>query len=241
MDLERCPKCGSDWQGGDICRKCRFVPIGAGLDKLPKKKKRKARRYVEPGSSRGLLLTLFLGLSAYGTYAYQPWKDDWELVRAMFGQGRHHSLDGEWEIVRTLVVGKASKPVLANLRVSKGALGFSKKGTVKWTLERGTAKTVGLGNFAVAGRDVAITGLKVSPALAGTLPSAVKLSLAWMGPDSLVATTGGGEAIYLRRRKKSNGLVRMMRMGVKPSEVEIPGQMRGVVATMQGNLDSAGE
>ncbi|MGV3615407.1 MAG: hypothetical protein ACO1SV_08760 [Fimbriimonas sp.] len=238
MDLDRCPKCGAAWQGGDACRNCRFVPIGAGLDKLPKKKKRKARRYVEPGSSQGLLLTIFVGVIAFGSYRYQPWKDDWEMMRALVGQGRRHSVVGEWEVVKTMTVKKSGDRLIGNQPIQKGTLAFSKKGTVSLTLVRGKAKSVGAGKYAVTGQLVAMNDIKVTASAAGPLPGKMNLRLAWTGPDTLVAANGS-EAIYLRRLRQANPIAKLMQMGLKPGNAEAPGAMRGVIATMQKNLDQA--
>lgn len=238
MDLERCPKCGDAWMGGEKCRKCGFVPIGAGLDKLPKKKKKRARRYVEPGSARGLLTFAVLGLGGYACFAYQPWRDDWELVRALFGQGRHHSVEGDWEIVKTLEF-KKGKSVIASTKPSKGTLKFTKDGSVKIDLQRGQRKTAGQGKYLVAGHLLAMNGLKASASEVGPLPTSLKMNLAWTGPNTLVASCNGAEAIYLRRHSKGNPLVRLMQMGLKPQKGEVPGQMRGVIATMQNNVNQS--
>lgn len=238
MDLDRCPKCGTAWQGGDVCRNCRFVPIGAGLDKLPKKKKKKARRYVEPGSAQPLLLTVFIGLIAFGGYRYQPWKDDWEMIRAMMGQGRRHSVVGEWEVVKSVMVKKDKDHLIGSRPIQRGTLTFSKVGTVKLNLTRGPAKTSAVGKYEVSGQLVAMNGIRTSESGAGSIPSGLKYKLAWTGPNSVVATDGG-EAIYLRRKSQSNPIARLMQMGIKPGNAEVPGAMRGVIATMQNNVDQA--
>lgn len=238
MDLERCPKCGNDWTGGKKCFKCGFVPIGADLDKYKTRKKKKAGKYVEPGSSRGLLTIGALGLATYLTVSVQPWKDDWEFVRALFGQGRHHSVVGEWEIVKTLEM-KKGKAVIAAVKPSKGTIKFTKDGKVNIDLIRGDRKTAGQGKYLVAGQLVAMNALQASASEVGPLPSSLKLNLAWTGPDSVVAACNGAEAIYLRRHPQGNPLVRLMRMGLKPDKAEAPGQMRGVIATMQDNVNKS--
>ena len=236
MDLERCPKCGNAWQGGDKCRNCGFVPIGAGLDKLPKRKKKRVRKYVEPGSSRGLLITIFLGVSAYGTYAYQPWKDDWELVRSWFGQGRHHSVIGEWQIVKSVAVVK-DKSLIAGRGIDKGTMKFSDKGRVDFDLQKGEEKTAASGLYSVQGILVAMNGVQTTASGAGGMPSNLNMSLHWTGPDALVAAYNGSEAIFLKRHPKGNPLAQLLQMGLKPGKSEGPGQIRGVIATMQKNVD----
>ncbi|AIE86365.1 hypothetical protein OP10G_2997 [Fimbriimonas ginsengisoli Gsoil 348] len=223
--------------GGDKCRSCGFVPVGAGLDKLPKKKKKRNRKYVEPGSARGLLVTLALGMAGVGAWVFKPWEDDWELVRSLFGQGRHHSVVGEWEIVKTLEI-KKGKSVFAANRVNKGTLKFSKDGSVKLAFQRGGGKTDAQGKYLVSGRLVAMNSIQASEAQAGILPTSMKLDLSWTGPDSVVASCNGAEAIYLRRHPEGNPLVQLLRMGLKPQKADSPGAMRGSLSTMQTNDQS---
>lgn len=230
MDLDRCPKCGAEWQGGEICRSCRFVPVGAGLADQPKKKKRKARKYVEPGSSGPFLTFCLVGLLAFGTYKTQPWKDDWELIRALIGQGRRHSLVGDWEVTKSLVVKKAGTPMKPGTHLK-----FSKKGKVKLSLQKGVATSAAEGEYAVTGQKVAMRELRSTATNAGAMPSQLEMKLAWTGPDTMVAATGS-EAIYMRREKKDNPLARFMQMGIKPGKAEVPGQMRGVISSMQDNV-----
>ena len=183
MDLERCPKCGNKWVGGfEKCMECGFVPIGAGLKNAPKKKKKRNGKYVEPGSARGLLVFVLLGLIGFGCFRYQPWNDDWEMVRAMFGQGRHHDLVGEWEIVRTYKINKDKPAVLGAPGVKPGTMNFSKKGSVKMVFKAQGEKAVADGRFVVDGQLVAVNAVKSGSALLA-LPSSMKMKLAWSGPN----------------------------------------------------------
>lgn len=231
MDLDRCPKCGAEWQGGEICRSCRFVPVGAGLEAQPKKKKRKAKRYVEPGSTGPFLTYALLGLIGFGMYRIQPWKDDWEFVRALAGQGRRHSLVGDWEVTKSLSVKQSPAPVSAGTHVK-----FNKTGKVKMSLVKGAAKSAAEGEYSVTGQQVAMKEIHTTQTNAGAMPNELSMKLAWTGPDSMVAATDSA-AIYMRREKQGNPLARFMQMGIKPGSAEVPGQMRGVISTMQSNVD----
>jgi len=240
MDLERCPRCGVAWSGGEKCRKCGFVPIGAGLQKPPKKKKRRHGKYVEPGSARGLLATILLGAIGYGAYAYQPWQDDWEMVRGWFGQGRHHSVVGDWEILKTVTL-KKDKAVLSDYDRDKGKLSFSKGGKLTIDLMHGDDQTEGTGSYLVNGLDVVVSKLTASEAAAGALPPTLKLNLSWNGPDSIVATCNGSEAIFLRRMRFGASLVGFERMGVTAIKNSASGELRGIIGNVKEPSDGKGE
>lgn len=239
MDLDHCPRCGSKWSGGDFCPNCKFVPIGAGLKHVPKKKKRKAK-YVEPGSSRGLFSFVLVGLLGFGAYRYQPWKDDWEIVRAMFGKGRHHSLVGEWEVVKTVAVAK-QQGFVARDSVQKGMMKFSDKGLVTMNLVHSESETDASGMYKVDGITVAMEGLRSTGDASDPIPTSVNMNLAWVGNDNVIAMDKT-EAIYLHRRKTTgNGsLLKFMQMGLrkgeKPDAGQAPAEMRGVIGDMKRSI-----
>jgi hypothetical protein len=237
MDLERCPKCGNAWIAGiEKCRQCGFVPIGAGLKNAPKQKKRKAGKYVEPGSARGLLTTIFVGLLAFGCYRYKPWADDWEMVRVMLGQGRRHSIVGEWEIVKTLTVEKGKPAVLSQSNIRSGSINFSKQGDVKMVFQTPGVDAVAKGRYVVSGQLVAMNAMRSDEALAG-IPSSMRMQLSWTGPDQVLASMGG-EVVYMRRRDTKNPLVSLMKVGLTGDTKggQAPGAMRGVVSQMESQL-----
>jgi hypothetical protein len=93
-----------------------------------------------------------------------------------------------------------------------------------------------VGLYAVKGQLVALNDLKPSAAEAGALPAKMELKLAWTGPDTFVASNEG-QALYMRRHTPGNPIVRLMQMGLKPGKAEAPGAMRGVIATMQNNVN----
>jgi hypothetical protein len=239
MDLERCPKCGNRWVAGyERCMECGFVPIGAGLKNAPKKKKKKAGKYVEPGSSRGFLLTCLLGLLAWGTYHYKPWEDDWELVRAMFGKGRRHSIVGDWKVTRTRTLSKDKPGVLSQPGLKPGLMQFSKQGSVKMIFSAAGAKTVASGQYVVDGQRLAMNGVK-SPSSTFGLPKHLQMSLGWNGPDEVVAMLGT-EAVWLSRTNKKGGIMDLMKLGLsKGKKGEVPGELKNVFGKMGEQLDAA--
>ncbi len=209
MDLERCPKCGNRWVAGlEKCMGCGFVPIGAGLKAAPRKKRR-IGKYVEPGSARSLFTFVLVGLLVFAGYRYQPWNDDWEMVHALLGNPRHHSLIGEWEVVRTFKINKDKPPVLSQAGVKTGTLNFSKKGDVKMVFKPQGEKATANGMFVVDGTMVAVNRVQ-SGSASLALPSAMKMKLAWSGPNQLIASVGS-EALYMRRLGNSNPLLKLMK------------------------------
>ncbi len=241
MDLDRCPKCGLPWSGGDFCSACQFVPIGVGLDKIPKKKKRKNRRYVEPGSSRGLLTVIFLGLSTFGCIKYQPWKDDWELVKGLMGQGKHHSLVGEWQVTKTVTV-KQDQAWVGRDSVKKATVNFTEKGGVKINLFRDEAQVVADGKYEQKGIKVAMRDVRSTGDATNSIPTVIDMNLAWQDNDTVIVMDKS-QAIYLHRKKSKNSLLTFMQMGLrkdaKADDGKIPGQMRGVIGNMKRQMAEA--
>jgi len=220
--------------GGEFCPNCKFVPIGAGL-KPGQKKKKKKHRYVEPGSSRGFLLFIFIGLVAFGSLRYQPWKDDWELVRALFGKGRHHSLVGEWEVVKTIAINK-QQGMVARDNVEKGSFKFTPKGSVSFDLMHPQSQTSASGKYEVEGTLIALKDLRTTGDTSEDIKSVINMNLAWSGNDNVIAMDKT-EAIYLKRRKTGSSLSKFMQMGLKPGEKpddgKVPSEMRGVIGDMK--------
>jgi hypothetical protein len=226
MDLDRCPRCGGEWDGGDICPNCQFVPIGVGLNKPEKgrtaKKKKKYKRYVEPGSANGLLSIVLFGLLGFSAYKYQPWQDDWEMVRSLFGQGRHHSIVGEWEVVKTLAVSKQDR-IIARQNVQKGSFNFSRDGGVKIELLNEESQTSAAGTYLVDGTQIALRGLQVTGETSDAIPQNVSFNLAWTSSDDVVAMDKT-EAIFLHRRKAKGALATFMQVDLKEGEKLDPGK-----------------
>ena len=243
MDLDRFPRCGGEWvRGAEKCPFCQFVPIGAGL-KAPtaaeeKKKKKKYRRYAEPGSSKGFLSLIFLGLIGYGAVRYQPWQDDWEMIRSLFGQGRHHSLVGNWEVVKT-VASEGEQGLVARDNVKKGLIEFSDKGKVTFSLVHPQSETKASGTYLVSGTQLAFKGLEGSGDGADQFPASLNMSLAWTGADDVVAMDKT-EAIYLHRKKSNVSLSTFMQVGLKKKggeELKDAPELRGIFGDVKREAD----
>jgi hypothetical protein len=148
------------------------------------------------------------------------------------GQGRHHSVVGEWEIRKAVVVQKDKAPFNA----AKGKLHFSDKGLLAIDLESNDDKTTGEGTYAVTGPLVLVNGLTSTASGAGGLPPTMKMRLSWQGADRLVALVDGGEALFMTRHPKGNPLVSMFQMGLRHDKEAIPGEMRGIISTMKDKV-----
>lgn len=216
MDLGHCPKCGVEWEGGDRCTACGFVPIGAGLDKLPKKKKRKAKKYVEPGSWTGTLVFLFIAITGGGLYMYQPWREDWAVVRMLLGQGRPRSVLGSWEITKTVNM-NPGQPVLVAKRTDRGGLKFENGGAMSMRLgtKQDQDRLQVKGKYEITGRKLLVSNLEPEGSNAYQFPDKVPVNLTWMGPDNFIANVNQKEMIYARRKAKSGSYIEMLRMGFR--------------------------
>jgi hypothetical protein len=201
------------------------------LAAAPKKKRRKIK-YREPGSATGFLSFAFLAVCGFGSVKYQPWTDDWEFFRSLLGQGRHHSIRGEWEVIRSLVLSKKSESLLAKNGIDHGMFSFDGK-SVSVSMLKGEAETKAKGSYEVQGELLTVRGLVPVGESAGTLPRMFVMKLAWNGPETLIAQIPGREALYLRR-KSGGELTKFFSMGMKPgSKNAIPGEMRGIIAEME--------
>ena len=220
MDLEICPKCGINWNRWNRCPSCGFVPIGVGLDKLPKKKRKRVRKYVEPGSGRGFLTTMLLFSIGTFAYMYKPWEDDWELMRRMVGQGRYHSIVGKWQISKSITHKINGESLFGHPNIDKAVIQFTKSGVLKMVVAKNENMSQASGQYEQKGLKLLVD------ALAGDtptpLPNTLSANLAWVGADMCVANIKGHETIYLRRRKKS---VADSTMAQKFSNLDIPKSM----------------
>ncbi len=238
MDLGRCPRCGADWPTGlERCNKCGYVPIGAGV-KAEKKPRRRVGKYVEPGSSRGFVFICLFGVLAFGCWKYHPWENDWALVRYWMGQGRVQDVRGEWDVVKSVAVKPSASALVAN-KYSGGRLKFSEKENFSISLRSGEKSQDGAGRYRTDGRLVHVESLKPTDGSA-QLPTNFSMTLTWTGPDMAMGAIGGNEILYLRRKKKDQGLLKMFRFGLKPdADTKVPGAMRGIIANMKDQMDKA--
>lgn len=138
------------------------------------------------------------------------------MVRALFGKGRHHSLVGEWEVVKTITINK-QQGIVARDNVEKGTFKFTKQGSVTFNLMHPQSETTATGTYLVDGTMVAMKGLHTSGDTSEEIQSAINMNLAWTGNDNVIALDKT-EAIYLRRHKVGNPLIRFMQMGLRKEE-----------------------
>jgi hypothetical protein len=238
MDLGSCPKCGGAWVVGDErCRHCRYEAIGAGLSRLPKKKK-KYRRYIEPGGSAPFLTLVLAGLLGFGAYKYQPWNDDWEAFRALFSIGRHHSLKGTWDVVETMRYQDAKKNVFSQQNVAKGSMTFDGKETVKVDVQVGDDWAEAKGHYLVDGVNVKLAGLKPTHESDVAIPRNISLSLAWSGPNQFLASISDNDVLYMRR-KGAVSLAKLIHMQLTKAAKTNPNGLRGIIAALQKQAGEA--
>ncbi|WP_309717824.1 hypothetical protein [Armatimonas sp.] len=238
MDLGTCPRCGAEWRKGiERCYKCGYVPIGAGV-KAEKKARKRFRKYVEPGSGRGLVFFVLIGVIGFGGWKYKPWENDWAVLRGWMGQGRIQDVTGEWDVVKSLALKPGSEMLLAN-RYSGGRLKFAKKGSFGISMKEGESAREGEGSFKTDGRKVQVTGLRAKEGSA-TLPTKFEMMLTWTSADLAIGAVGTNEILYLRRKKKDQGLLSMFKFGMKPGEdAKVPGAMRGVIANLKDQVEKS--
>lgn len=236
MDLEKCPRCGAKWPGGDFCGSCGFVPIGAGI-KNDKKKRKRRGKYVEPGSMRGSLAILFVGIIGIGAWVYKPWREDWALVRYWLGQGHIHNVAGEWDIVKAVSLKRGQSTLIAQ-RAAGGYFKFADKGKMKLTLRTANEDVSGEGLYKANGRNVSVVNLRTKDGVA-KLPTTMNLALSWQNPDTVVASVSPNEVVYLRRRKEKGGLANLFHFGMKPSgSVGVPEPMKGVISSLKKQIEN---
>ncbi len=234
MDLGSCPKCAANWVKGDErCRQCGYTAIGAGLSRLPKKKKRKVRAYVEPGNSTPLLSFTLVVILLWGGYYYRPWTEDWDFVRSMFGAGRHHPLKGNWEITETLNVKGEDSNAFTKLQVATGSFSFDGSEDVKVVITNSSGTATAKGHYLVDATKVTLFGLTASGDSTTSIPKELKLTIAWTGPDAFVAAVSEQDTIFVRRKDGSDELKKMAHMVMSKNVEEAPDSVRGLISTIQ--------
>jgi hypothetical protein len=199
MDLGICPRCGRTWPGGEYCPNCGFIPIGAGLSRLPKKKKKKIRPYREPGSATPLLVFLALIGGVGSVYKSKPWEDGWDKVRALFGHPRLHDITGSWEVVRTLQTSPSQIGPFQTAKLTEATITFSPTAAISFKLHRNGHDLGASGTYEVEGTTVHVRNVHTDDDGGAPLPREMDLPLAWNGDDEVVAATSPDEEIYLHR------------------------------------------
>ena len=158
------------------------------------------------------------------------------------GQGRHHSLVGRWQVVKT-VASNPDKAWVAKDTVQTGTMQFSDKGSVKIDLVNDHSETVADGKFEQQGTIVVMRDVRTTGDTGDQIPSVIDMNLAWTGEDTVVVMDKS-QAIYLKRAKRNGNPLKFMQMalkkGAKPDESMVPEQMRGVIGSMKRSLEEAG-
>ena len=236
MDLDRCPRCQAKWSGSDFCGACGFVPIGAGLKGAPKKKKRRSR-YVEPGSARSFFSLVVAGGIGFGCYKYQPWQNDWAVIRYLLGQGHVRKVDGDWDIVKAVSL-KPGKPTVIASHVSGGYFKFANKENVKVCLFQGDDEMEATGLYQANGRKITVVNLRTQDG-AAKLPTSMVLLLTWQGPDTVIAAISPNELLYMQRRKAKSGLAGLVQLKVKyDGTTAVPDGMRSPFDKMKKGISN---
>jgi len=173
-------------------------------------------------------------------YRYQPWVDDWEMVRSWFGAGRHHNIQGEWDVVQVLHIKKDPNGLIGNKGVQSGVFNFRNDGGLSIALKSRVGEATADGKYLVNGVLVAVNGLKSSnPEM--PFPDKTKLSLAWTGGDQVMASTAT-EVLYLRRKQKGGNPLSMVTMKLKDGITQKGiGTLRGPVTNIQNQLNEVNE
>ena len=180
---------------------------------------------------------IFLGILGFAAWKFQPWQEDWALVRYWLGQGHVHDVRGEWDIVKAIRLKPQQSTVIA-ARASGGYFKFSDKGSVKLNLKAGDNEIDGSGTYKASGRTISVVNLRTQDGIA-KLPTTMNLNLTWQGPDTFVASVSPNELIYMQRRKQKTGLARLMQFGVKPgANAPVPEAMKGIIGKMKEQINS---
>ncbi len=199
MDLGICPRCGRKWPGGEYCPNCGFIPIGAGLSRLPKKRKKKIRPYREPGSATPLLVFLAMIGGIGSVYRSKPWEDGWDRVRALFGHPRIHDVQGNWIVVKSLEVNPSADGPIQQSGATEAKISFGSTAGVVIKMVRMDHEVDIKGTYEVDGTTIHLRNL-ITPDDGGPLmPKTLDLTLAWNGDEEAVAMTAN-ETLYLDRQ-----------------------------------------
>lgn len=195
MDLGQCPRCGTAWESGkELCAKCGFVPIGAGLRQLNDEAEQRVQRRLtfsglewvpvrEPGSKFGLVMTaaflLLIGAGVRGTV----WANDWEPVRVMTGEKPSTAVAGAWGISKSQQLDGRGAPT--QTEGLTGTLQFGTNGALRLRFWRGFSAMEAVGTYRVKGNRIIVEGLRGSNGPAG-LPQRVGFNIVYRTADSLV-------------------------------------------------------
>jgi hypothetical protein len=199
MDLGICPRCGKNWPGGEYCPNCGFIPIGAGLSRLPKKKRKKIKPYREPGSLTPFLLFFAIIGGTGSVYQSKPWEDGWDRVRALFGHPRIHDIQGNWEVVKLLQGSPTESGPLYTAHADQATFVFGPNAAIELKIQRSGHEVDAKGSYEVEGTVVHVQNLHTPDDGGPQLPRNMDLSLGWNGENEVIVETSPNEHAYLHR------------------------------------------
>lgn len=199
MDLGQCPRCAKPWVAGkERCGSCGFVPIGAGLSNIPKKKKKRIRPYREGTSLAPILLAFFTAMVGYYGFTRRPWENGFEEFRvSVLGEAPPLRMKGDWEVTKLVTVDPKTKMPLAPTSMTQGRMSFTDKGKVEVNLMTDDQPWSATGRYVQEGNTMVMNGFKTDPP--SQMPGSIRCTLADLGEGSVIATMDGKSALYLQK------------------------------------------
>ena len=198
MDLGKFPGCGEPWiEGTERCDQCGYVPIGAGLFRLPLIVIR--RRPTPPGGRGSFLVTLFLLVAIAAAAEFKPWFNDWEPVRVALGDPKAPSIVGTWIIQKDVALDVKGRQALPE--PLEGGFTFTDQGSVRITLYRGAQVLDALGSYTLRGDNLVIIPAQKLGQSNAPLPKQVSLTLYWKALDKVAMDVEKQERLTLKRQK----------------------------------------
>lgn len=197
-----------EWPAGsERCRSCGYVAIGAGLGKLPKKKKRRAGKYREPGSSTPFLsCALVVALGYYG-FAYRPWENNFERIRTLFGGEPSLHVEGDYEVLKMVQVGQ-EKTAVAPENMTKGVFSFKKDGKAEFDLVNGSTPWKATAHYVQDDHTVTLSDFKTDPECA--MPASMRIQFANVGQDTMLGYIDRTTVVHLRKLSGSDKLTKVL-------------------------------
>lgn len=200
MDLGTCPQCGTPWiEGEERCHACGHVPLGAGLRQLsPKKPNKKKKKYREPGSAIPFLAWLIAFLTLGCLYEYEPWRNDWEMVRVMMGDERSYPLEGVWMITKDISIEAGGIEIDPAYALS-GRLEFGYSGDVALAFQTDGKVLQVKGKYSQHGKNLNLSGLEAKGPGAKNYPNFMYLTVEPMPDGSIFVNIKNSEGLFLSK------------------------------------------
>jgi hypothetical protein len=173
---------------------------------MPKIRTRQKRTWMDaPYTPTGYILLLVALTFVLLGAQYQPWRNDWEIVRTFYGEEEMESPYGAWNIGKAAVLGPEDQLIGEPLQ---GRVTFLSGGKLQLDLLRANLGVSAAGKCTISGNTVLVTEMKsiqVTGHGQGTLPKSFRMQLSWQTPDFMVAEVisqpAQHELLYLTRIK----------------------------------------